>query len=248
MAEWVGIDGSGLTGGPGDQDLIQAGINESATNLSDGSCAAPNNFYISVWWEILPQYSTQVLIPSWGNGNPTTDISPGNQITVTIGQVSSSDCTSLPSGYSCWGIEVQDTTSGEVFITDQPYDGPGSFAEWIVEDVDQQSNANCTTNPNPPPYECPMPDYTPAVQFTGLDITPNTYANLYSDSLAQNGTAVSTPSSLADNYDFSVSYTGGTQAAPEGSGNRLPITSYPLGSPAFSGHSGTSSGPFPTKR
>ena len=246
-AQWVGIDGSGLTGGPGDQDLIQAGINETAVDLTNGTCGAPNNFYISVWWEILPQYQTQVLIPSWDNGNPATDVSPGNQITVTIGQVSSSDCTSLSSGYTCWGIEVEDDTTGETFITDQPYDGPGSSAEWIVEDPSQATNPNCTTNPNPPPYECPMPNYTPAVQFTGLDTTPSTYSNLYSETLVQNGVAVSTPSSLADNYDFSVSYTGSTQAAPEGSGSRLPITSYPLGTPVSTGHGGVATRPFPTK-
>lgn len=243
-AEWVGIDGWGGT--PGANDLIQAGINETAVDQANGTCGAPSNFYISVWWEILPQYQTEVLIPSWNDGSTAT-ANPGDQITVTIGQVSSSDCTSLPSGYTCWGIEVEDNTTGETFITDQPYDGPGSSAEWIVEDPSQATNPNCTTNPNPPPYECPMPAYTPAVQFTGLGATPNTYANLYSATLVQNGVAVSTPSQLANNYDFSVSYTGGAQAAPEGSGSRLPITSYPLGTPVSTGHGGVGTRPFPTK-
>ena len=237
MAEWVGIDGYN------NQDLIQAGVNESATNPTTGTCNGPNTFFTSVWWEILPSYESEVLIPTWNDGS-SASVKPGDQVTVTIGQVSNSHC---PSGTSeCWGIEVTDDTTGESFITDQPYNGPGASAEWIVEDIDQATNPACTTNPNPPPYECPMPNYTPSVQFTGLDITPSTYSNLYSESLVQNGLAVSTPSTLATNYDFSVSYTGGTQGAPEGSGGRLPITSHPLGSvvPNRGGGGGRS---FPTK-
>ena len=243
--EWVGVDGSGLTGGPGDQDLIQAGIQESATD-GNGACGAPDNYYISVWWEILPEYQTEVPITSWDNGDPTTDVQPGDQVTVTIGQVSARSCSSLPSGDTCWGIEVQDDRTGEVFITDQPYGGPGSSAEWIMEDPSQASNPDCTTNPSPPPYECPMPDYTPAVQFTGLGITPSTYNNLYEEVLVQNGQAVSSPSALDDNYDFDVSYTGGTQGSPEGSGSHLAITSHPL-SGVVPDSGGATTPPFATK-
>ncbi|MGH9291914.1 MAG: hypothetical protein ACRDZ6_03930 [Acidimicrobiales bacterium] len=244
LAEWVGIDGSGLTGGPGDSDLIQAGINETANDLSTGTCGAPNTFYISVWWEILPQYPTQVLVPTWDDGSPAA-VNVGDVVTVTIGPVSSGDCSSLPSGDTCWGIEVQDTTTGEVFITDQPYGGPGSSAEWVVEDPSQASNPDCTTNPSPPPYECPTPAYTPAVKFTGLGITPSTYSNLYSYTLVQDGEAVSTPSALDDNYDFEVSYTGGAQGSP--SASHLAITTHPLGSVVPSKVSGTGR-PVPTQQ
>jgi hypothetical protein len=235
-AEWVGIDGFGNT------DLIQAGIDESATNEDSGTCAAPNNFYISVWWEIIP--ALPVTIANWDNGTPAT-VNVGDQVTVTISEVSDSACSSLPPGDTCWGIEVQDDTTGGTFVTDQPYGGPGSSAEWIVEDPGVVGQG-CGVIVNGAAGQCPMPDYTPAVQFTGLSITPSTYANLYSETLVQNGVAVSTPSSLSDNYDFSVSYTGGSQGAPESSGSRLPITSYPLSTPVVVGHSGAGPRPFPT--
>jgi hypothetical protein len=224
-SEWVGIDGHGGS------DLIQAGLDESAVALygsNAGECDAPNGYYISVWWEILPQYPTEVLVPNWDDGS-ATNVTAGDQITVTIGQVSDSDCSPAT---QCWGIKVTDDTTGETFVTDQPYSGPGASAEWIVEDIDQPDNPDCTANPSPPPYECPMPDYTPAVQFTGLGITPSTYSNLYSETLVQDGEAVSTPSTLDDNYDFSVSYTGGTEGAPEGRGSGVIVTSHPLASVA----------------
>lgn len=243
-AEWVGVDG--MSGTSGANDLIQAGVDETSTDPATGTCGAPNTFYTAIWWEILPQYQTMILPEYWDNGEPVGFLG-GDQITVTIGQVGDSACTSLPSGDTCWGIEVEDDTTGDTFVTDQPYGGPGSSAEWIVEDPGQPDNSSCTVNPSPPPYECNMPDYTPAVQFTGLGATPSTYTNLYSETLVQNGSAVSTPSSLADNYDFTVSYTGGSQAAPEGSENRLPITSYPLGTPVAVGHGGVPARPFPTK-
>ena len=222
MAEWVGIDGYS------NQDLIQAGVNESATNPATGTCDAPRRFYTSVWWEILPNYEYEVPIPTWANGSFAT-VSAGNQVTVTIGQVGGNYCPSETS--QCWRIDVIDDTTGGTFVTYQPYSGPGASAEWIVEDIDQAGNTTCTANPNPPPYLCPMPNYTPAVQFTGLGFTPNTYSGLYSLTMVQK-VAVSAPSQLADNYDFSVSYVGGSQASPEGLGASLPITSHPLGSVA----------------
>jgi hypothetical protein len=236
MAEWVGIDGYS------NQDLIQAGVNESATNPATGTCDAPRRFYTSVWWEILPNYEYEVPIPTWANGSFAT-VSAGNQVTVTIGQVGGNYCPSETS--QCWRIDVIDDTTGGTFVTYQPYSGPGASAEWIVEDIDQAGNTTCTANPNPPPYLCPMPNYTPAVQFTGLGFTPNTYSGLYSLTMVQK-VAVSAPSQLADNYDFSLSYVGGSQASPEGLGASLPITSHPLGSVAPK-RGGVGGQPFVTK-
>lgn len=50
-----------------------------------------------------------------------------------------------------------------------------------------------STLPSRRPYECPMLDYTPAVQFTGLGITPSTYANLYSDTWSKTGSQCQRP-------------------------------------------------------
>ena len=241
MDEWVGIDG--MYGTAGANDLIQAGIMESMLPCSGtatvGSTYNPDAFYICPWTFFIEDGQMSE------GPTPALTLRPGNEVTITIGQVGNSYC---PSGTTeCWGIEVEDDTTSDVFIVDQPYNGSGSSAEWIVEAPSQPSNSNCTVNPTPPPYECTMPDYTPAVQFTGLGIKPSSYTSLYEAVLVQNGVAVSRPSHLADNYDFSVSYTGGSQAAPEGSGSRLAITSRPLGTPVSVGHSGAAGRPFPTR-
>ena len=225
-SQWVGLDGSRVSGGPGDDDLIQAGVQESA-NGGQGTCGAPNNFSVSVWWEILPQFPSEVPVTYWDDGNPADDVKPGDQLTVTIDQVSNSTCSPAS---ECWGIEVQDGTSGEVFVTDQPYSGPGSSAEWIVEDPSQATNAQCNTNPVPPPYECPMPEYTPAVQFMGLGTTPSEHSHLFKEILVQKGQPVSIPSTLDSNYNFDVSYTGATQNGPRGSASRLVVADHTLGS------------------
>ena len=225
-SQWVGLDGSRVSGGPGDDDLIQAGVQESA-NGGQGTCGVPNNFSVSVWWEILPQFPSEVPVTYWDNGNPADDVKPGDQLTVTIDQVSNSTCSPAS---ECWGIEVQDGTSGEVFVTDQRYSGPGSSAEWIVEDPSQATNAQCNTNPVPPPYECPMPEYTPAVQFMGLGTTPSEHSHLFKEILVQKGQPVSIPSTLDSNYNFDVSYTGATQNGPRGSASRLVVADHTLGS------------------
>jgi hypothetical protein len=226
VSQWVGLDGSRVAGGPGDDDLIQAGVQESA-NGGQGTCGGPNNFSVSVWWEILPQFPSEVPVTYWDNGNPADDVKPGDQVTVTIDQVSNSTCS--PES-ECWGIEVQDDTSGNVFMTDQPYSGPGSSAEWIVEDPSQATNAQCNTNPVPPPYECPMPEYTPPVQFTGLGTTPSEHGRVFKEILVQKGQPVSIPSALDNNYNFGVSYTGGTQSGARGSATRLVVAGHTLGS------------------
>jgi hypothetical protein len=225
-SQWVGLDGWGAANSPGDDGLIQAGVQESATG-GQGTCTVPNDFYVSAWWEIMPQYPSEVPVTYWDNGNSADDVKPGDQVTVTIDQVSASACSPAS---ECWAIEVQDDTSGEVYMTDQPYGGPGSSAEWVVEDPSQATNPHCDTNPVPPPYECPMPEYTPAVQFTGVGTTPGGHTHLFKEILVQKGQPVSTPSPLSGNYNFDVSYTGGTQNGPQGPATRLAITDHPLGS------------------
>ncbi len=225
-SQWVGLDGSRVTGGPGDDDLIQAGVQESA-NGGQGTCGAPNNFSVSVWWEILPQFPSEVPVTHWDNGNPADDVKPGDQVTVTIDQVSDSTCSPAS---ECWGIEVQDDTSGEVFMTDQRYSGPGSSAEWIVEDPSQATNAQCNTNPVPPPYECPMPEYTPACSSRGWGPRQASTAASSKRSSSKKGQPVSIPSTLDSNYNFDVSYTGATQDGPRGSATRLVVADHTLGS------------------
>ncbi len=164
-AEWVGIDGW-----TGDSSLIQAGIDEPYD-------AATNTYAINAWWEILPAYPTMVDIsPS------ILAPSPGDSITVTIGQVSG----------STWGIEVVDNTNGQSFVTDQPYVAPLSSAEWIVEAP--TLNGSVET----------LGAYSPNVTFTGLGLAGS--QNIFYDvAMVQNGLQVATPSIL-DSTGFNVAY------------------------------------------
>ncbi len=164
-AEWVGIDGWN-----GDSALIQAGIDEPYD-------AATNTYTIYAWWEILPAYPTEVQIP-FSDITP----SPGDSITVTIGQV----------GAGTWGIEVVDNTNGESFLIDQAYSAALSSAEWIVEAP--TLNGSIET----------LGGYSPNVTFTGLGLAgpQNTF---YDVAMVQNGGQVSTPSTL-DPTGFAVAY------------------------------------------
>lgn len=104
MAEWVGIDSYN------NSDLIQAGINEQPL-------VGTGQFYISPWWEILPQYQYEVSISS-------IVASIGDSIAVEIYETTT---------VNFWEIYVVDNTNGESFSTQQYYYGPGTSAEWIVE-------------------------------------------------------------------------------------------------------------------
>jgi hypothetical protein len=70
MAEWVGIDGVGIS------PLIQAGIDEyiDPSNLS--------LFYIRAWWEILPALQTPIT---------SVSVAAGDEVTVTIGQINGAE-------------------------------------------------------------------------------------------------------------------------------------------------------------
>ncbi|MHB8322922.1 MAG: G1 family glutamic endopeptidase [Candidatus Dormibacteria bacterium] len=161
-AEWVGIDGSG------NASLIQAGIDEPYD-------ASTNTYQIRAWWEILPAPSTPIT---------TMAVSPGDSVTVTIGQVSA----------SLWDITLADNTKGQSFTTDQTYTGPLASAEWIVE------------APTDNGVQSILGGYSPDVTFSGLGMTGSETA-LDEWIMVQNGVQVSTPSALTAS-GFNVAYTG----------------------------------------
>lgn len=170
MAEWVGIDGDGNT------SLIQAGIDELPN---------PNNasqFFIVPWWEILPAAQTDIT---------TVSVSAGDQVTVTIDQISGTE----------WSITLTDDTNGQSFTTVQTYTGPGASAEWIVE-APYNSNGNQFT----------LAPYTPVVNFSDLGSTPvgSTEQEII---MVQANNQVSTPSALSSN-GFNVAYGSVAPAAP----------------------------------
>jgi Peptidase A4 family/Putative Ig domain len=162
FAEWVGIDG-----GNGDNALIQAGLNESA---EPGN---PNAVLIEPWWEILPAPETFIT---------GVQISVGDEVTVTINQISGTE----------WGITLIDDTNGQSFTIDRTYNGPASTAEWIVEALTIGSKV------------ATLAPYTPVVSFTHLGFTAAA-TNLEEIVMVQNSSQVSTPSALTAN-GFNVAY------------------------------------------
>ena len=89
------------------QGLIQAGFNESPDPNN------PGNFIIQPWWKILPAAETYIA---------NVQIQPGDQVTVSIDQISGTD----------WGITLTDDTNGELHhrskLQRARLDG-----EWILE-------------------------------------------------------------------------------------------------------------------
>jgi hypothetical protein len=163
VTEWVGIDG----GVNGDSSLIQAGVDETPDPSN------PNLFYLQPWWEILPAPQTNIT---------TVTISPGDEVTVTIGQISGAE----------WGIILADDTNGESFTTDQVYTGSGSSAEWILE------------APTLNGQQTVLAPYSPDVTFSQLEIAPiNTSVTEWV--MVQNDLQVSTPSALTST-GFNVAY------------------------------------------
>jgi len=165
--EWVGIDGFPS----GNDSLIQAGVNEIPVS--------PSGYAVQAWWEILPAPQTTI---------DTMTLSPGDTVTVTIGQVSGTE----------WGITLTDDTNGQTFTTDQGYSGPLESAEWIVE----APQSGVQTNLVP---------YSPAVSFTGLSTVGN-QSTLTEIVMNQGGQQVSTPSSYTS-AGFEVAY-GSTPPPP----------------------------------
>ncbi len=199
MSEWVGIDG--LSGSSGVQDLIQAGVQESmlpctgSTTYSNGSYS-PNRFYICPW--------TFFIKDGQDSQGPDPDISvaQGDSVTVEIWQQTGTN----------WAISMVDNTNGRRWsIGNQYYAGPGSSAEWIVEDPGIVGQA-CGTLVDSYNGQCPMPGYMTPVAFSNMLLAPSTVTAWYEISLVQSSVQVATPSALNTSGSvaagFSVSYTG----------------------------------------
>jgi hypothetical protein len=207
LGEWVGIDGAG-----GSQNLIQAGVGVYVAKYANGQC--DNHAYgVYPWWEVISPNSTPpaTAIINWDQGplagDPAT-VGIGDKVTVTLGQVADSACSPAT---ECWQIEVTDDTTGGVYVTDQPYAGPGASAEWVVENPDQTSNADCPDYNGV--YLCPPADFSPAVQWSGLSATPDAASGWTELSMTMPGCsgscqAVYQPSSISTSpsLGFSVGY------------------------------------------
>ena len=118
-AVWVGIDGMY------NDDLLQAGIAESGfaqpTNRARTEwptpgvppilCGVPVQVY--GWWEDLPSAPVRVNLP----------VQPGDSVTVSLFKMSP----------GWWALALHDLTAKRSFLLAQPYDGPQTSVEWVVE-------------------------------------------------------------------------------------------------------------------
>ncbi|HET9058741.1 MAG TPA: G1 family glutamic endopeptidase [Acidimicrobiales bacterium] len=181
-SEWVGIDGFSVSGS--NQDLIQAGIDESAIDPSTGACD-PGNIYIVPWWEILPAPETPIS---------GMTVSAGDSVLAQISQLSPTS----------WNIVLTDQTTGQTFSTQQSYSGSASSAEWILEAPVDQSN--CGGICQLAPYcvaqggTCSGPVPFSAVEAAG------TQSQWWDISMDQGSGVVSAPSAFTGT-SFTVTYT-----------------------------------------
>ncbi len=116
---WVGIDGLY------NNDLLQAGIAESGFSVPSRPthkdwptpavapilCARRAQVY--AWWEDLPSGPVRVNFP----------VQVGDSVTVSIFKMSP----------GWWALALHDLTAKRSFLLAQPYDGPQTSVEWVVE-------------------------------------------------------------------------------------------------------------------
>lgn len=93
---------------------IDGFLNSSLIQVGTEQDASSNGTRYGAWWEILPAAETVI---------PNMTISPGDRMSASIQDL----------GGGTWMISITDLTSGNSFSTDQPYSGPQTSAEWILE-------------------------------------------------------------------------------------------------------------------
>ncbi len=169
-SEWVGLDGAF----PSDPTIIQAGVDEQYT-------AATNTYITFAWIELYPALPFSAPVP----------VRPGDQVTVTIGQVSP----------GLWNVLVKDDSNGVGYSVNQAYAGPALSAEWIVEAPWSVATQSVET----------LGAFSP-VTFTGVGVNP-VAGELSRLVMVQNGVPVATPSALSPN-GFTVGNGTVTPAAP----------------------------------
>jgi Peptidase A4 family len=118
-AVWVGLDGMD------NNDLLQAGVAETgfATASSRTPPYGPSSGFpglacsrqaqVYAWWEDLPSAPERVDLP----------VKVGDSVSVSIFKMSP----------GWWAIAVHDLTIKKSFLLAQPYAGPQTSVEWVVE-------------------------------------------------------------------------------------------------------------------
>ena len=150
-------------------DLIQTGTSE--VDLS-------GTVVYFAWFEILP--SAAVMLTS-------VPIAPGNQISAAVA--------APPSGSGNWTISLRDLTSGTSATESVAYGGPGTSAEWIVEDP--------TINDAQPP----LADFA-STTFSGVaakTASPSAVVTTPIELVRTNKTVAASPGALESN-SFTVTF------------------------------------------
>jgi serine protease len=145
--------------------LIQAGVAEYGCGSQE--CLSP-------WWEVLPAAATDIPMA----------VAANDQVTVTIALVSGTE----------WDITLSDDTTRQTFIQAVTYTGPGTSAEWIVEDPTGEQTGALS----------PFADYT-VTTFSGLGISGGPQETLTEVVMLQGSTQLSTPSAWTAS-GFNVAY------------------------------------------
>jgi len=199
MDVWVGIDG--IKGTPGANDLIQAGVMESmvpcqgSMTTDDQSSYTGHQFWMCPWaFDIEDGDVTPIPVPG-------LTISAGDSVNVSIHQ-----------NDAVWMIDISDETTGQYWEGYTEYGGPGSSAEWIVEDPGDTSIACGQSSPNGR-GQCAMAAYSPAVKFSNLGISPVPAPETknWGEFILHNFTSYMSPSlvtTTANDMRFSVAYGG----------------------------------------
>lgn len=118
-AVWVGVDGLR------NHDLLQAGIAETgftASSTNTPILMPPSAFsgfvclgraQVYAWWEDLPSAPERVDLP----------VKAGDSVTVSLFKMSP----------GWWALAVHDLSDRKSFLLAQPYSGPQTSVEWVVE-------------------------------------------------------------------------------------------------------------------
>jgi len=113
---WVGVDGLD------NHDLLQAGVAESTfvvpsspspPEASAGAFLCTGQVQVFAWWEDLPSEQVRVDLP----------VKVGDKVGVSIFKMSP----------GWWALAVHDLTAKRSFLLAQPYAGPQTSVEWVVE-------------------------------------------------------------------------------------------------------------------
>ena len=169
FGEWVGIDG--VTS----NTVLQAGIGEEFTPGNSG-------VDIYAWYELYPALPQPAPL----------DFKPGDQLTVSISQVSS----------GLWNIRMKNDTTGVSWSIQVNYTSALSSAEWIMEAPGDAGSGGIQA----------LGQYSPAATFTKL-LANGPQTTIDADQMVQGGTPVSTPSPLTAN-GFAVQYGGSAPNSP----------------------------------